>query len=223
MNIDVNKFNTEGYIHLPNIIPANYLEVAQSITLKLKEETISNNLLGTPKDFGSRIWWRGLEMASVQSSELYNMYTSNFMYEIAKTLLETDDVYLFNDQIVVKLPNEDFKFEVHTDNSYGPNPPLAQQNGFKTITCAWILDDYTEDNGAVSILNKRTREWETPYPKMGDIVVWDGNTYHRSGINKSNKPRRGWVLVYANKDIVSLSLKQNENGFKGKYYNKKFI
>ena len=124
------------------------------------------------------------------------------MYDIATELLETDEIYLFNDQIVIKLPNEDFKFEKHTDNQYGPYNDLAEEGVFKTITSAWILDDFTIDNGPVSILNKQTNEWDIPLPKKGDMVIWDGNTLHESSINQSNKERAVWLCVYSTHDLT---------------------
>ena len=37
-----------------------------------------------------------------------------------KFYLMRDKIYLFNDQVVVKLPNEEFSFEPHRDNQFKP-------------------------------------------------------------------------------------------------------
>ena len=72
------------------------------------------------------------------------------------------------DSLVMRMSDEDFEFEEHTDNQYGPNNELAKLNGFKTITCAWILDDFTHENGPISILNNETNQYQLFNNYAGD-------------------------------------------------------
>jgi 23S rRNA U2552 (ribose-2'-O)-methylase RlmE/FtsJ len=218
--LDVKKFIEQGYIIIPNSIPKDDVDKCKDICLSLKHSVIDNNLIGTKKSFGNATYWRGIDVASYLQDSLYLYYTSDFMYDIAKDLLQTDTIYLFNDQIVVKLPNENFEFPEHTDNEMGPNPELAKDGGFKTITCAWILDDFTNENGPVSIFNKKTNEWDTPLPKRGDIVVWDGNTPHKSSLNLSNNERVVWLCVYSTHNLLTIESNRSE-AYKN-YYDTKF-
>ena len=218
--LDVKKFLEQGYIVIPNSIPKDDVDKCKDICLSLKNSVIDNNLLGTEKNFGNSTYWRGIDVASYLQNSLYLYYTSDLMYDIAKNLLQTDTIYLFNDQIVAKLPNEDFDFPIHTDNEMGPNPELAKSGGFKTITCAWVLDDFTIDNGPISILNNETNEWDTPLPKKGDIVVWDGNTLHKSSLNISNKERVVWLCIYSTHNLLEIPSTKS-NVYKN-YYNSKF-
>ena len=73
-----------------------------------------------------------------------------------------------------------------------------------------ILDDFTKENGAISVLDD---EWITLYPKVGDILMIEGNTYHSSKINLSNQPRRAYLCVYSNKSM-------GKNFQRGFYYEK---
>jgi hypothetical protein len=214
------EFDIIGYLHLKNIIPTDYLSSACEITLDLKNKIINENLLGTKKDFGIEQYWRGLDMASKLNENLYKLYTSEFMYNIVKQLLG-DTIYLFNDQIVVKLPNEDFEFDVHTDNMRGPNPKEAALGNFKTITCCWVLDDFTNDNGCIEILNKKTKQWDKPLASAGDIIIWDGNSYHKSYKNKTDKPRRVYLMVYSTHDMHKFST--TDINFLNKYYSNEFV
>ena len=204
--VDVEKFKEQGYTIISNYISEEKIEDCKNICLSIrnyeKKQVIS--------------------LASFRSPKLFKYYTSDFMYDVATQLLETDIIYLFNDQIVVKLPNKSFKFEKHTDNAHGPHNDLALQNKFKTITCAWILDDFTYSNGPISILNKGTNEWDTPLPKKGDMVIWDGNTLHESSINESNKERAVWLCVYSTHNL-KLIKPFNFNFFKNKnWYSDRF-
>jgi 23S rRNA U2552 (ribose-2'-O)-methylase RlmE/FtsJ len=205
--LDVKQFKEQGYIIIPNCISDDKVENCKNICLSIR-------------NLDER---KVISVASFLSSELFNYYTSDFMYDIAIQLLETDEIYLFNDQIVVKLPNEDFKFEKHTDNGYGPHNDLALKGDFKTITCGWVLDDFTIENGPVSILNTQTNEWDIPLPKKGDMIIWDGNTLHESSLNKSNKERAVWLCVYSTHDLTSIK-PYNSDFFKNKsFYCDRFL
>lgn len=215
------KFNKKGYILYENFIPQETLKKAKDLTLSIKKRIIDENLLGVKKNYGVNFYWRGVDMASILSDELYNMYTSDIMFNVASELLETDEIYLFNDQITTKLPNEDFIFQKHTDNELGPNNSMAIKNEFRTITCCWVLDDFNENNGPIYIFDKENNQWVRPLPNAGDMIVWDGNTPHYSEKNTTEHPRSAWVLVYSNKDLTKIPSDKGTDY--SKFYNKRFI
>ena len=142
---------------------------------------------------------------------LFDVYTSRLMYEICTLYLMTDEIYLFNDQVVVKLPSEDFSYESHRDNQFGPYP---NRYDLKTLNCMLVLDDITDENGGFHIKNKNTRQWDSVSLFEGDILVMDGNTYHKSGNNKSDSSRRVYICHYSCESI-------GENFGKG-YYHERF-
>jgi len=198
------------YNIVKNIIPSDVISYLQNYTLQIKQRIKEHE--GKPKSNGSGVYWKGLDMASScdlssneENKKLYDIYTSKFMYDIITPYISTP--YLFNDQIVVKEPNEEFSFEPHRDNQYGPFPTDKE---LLTINCMLVLDDFTEENGAISVLDD---EWITLYPKIGDILMIEGNTIHSSKINLSNQPRRAYLCVYSNKSI-------GKNFQKGVYYEK---
>lgn len=219
MNVEL--FKKEGYILIENFISKTDVNIIKDICYSFKQDIIKKDLIGKEKDFGLPTYWRGIEMASTQSSVLYEYYTSKKMYDMSSKLLETNDVYLFNDQIVVKLPKEDFNFSIHTDNSLGPNNQMALSGKFKTITSCLVLDDFTNNNGPISILNKRTKNWDIPLPKKGDLIVWDGNTFHKSENNNSDFERSVWLCVYSTIDLTNIQT--NSKDLYKRFYNKKFL
>jgi len=207
----VDRFNKEGYIHLKNVIPNDLLSFTRLRAIKLKQEFDSK--IGWPRHNGSGRFWGGLELASTLDPNLWKSYTSDFMYDIASKFLNTEP-YLFNDQVVVKLPNSGFVFEEHADNWYGPDPDGALEGKFKTINCSWILTNMKPESGPLSCLNKLTNEWEELPANAGDIVIIEGNTIHKSGENKTNNPRALYACVYS-----SISLGKD---FDQGYYYEKF-
>jgi len=69
------------------------------------------------------------------------------------------------------------------------------------MNCMLVLDDFSDENGGFEIKNKDTDKWDSVYPKEKDILLMDGNTYHKSGINKSDNPRAVYICVYSAESI----------------------
>ncbi|MAV38130.1 MAG: hypothetical protein CMJ59_22050 [Planctomycetaceae bacterium] len=82
-----------------------------------------------------------------------------------------------------------------------PDIPLTVQN-------AWMLDDFTLDNGATQVVpgshrSRRKPPWSdtdlegqiTLTAPAGSVAIWLSNTWHRSGPNRTDQPRRA-VLGY---------------------------
>ena len=197
-------FKKQGYIHLKDYIPKNILDNTRSraINLKLKYKDRE----GEPRHNGSGTFWKGLELASTLDPNLWKNYTSGFMYDISKLYLESEP-YLFNDQVVVKLPNEHFHFDPHYDNQFGP------EGNQKTINCCWILTNMPKETGPLSCLNVETQQYDLLPAEAGDIVIIEGNTLHSSTENKSDRIRALYACVYSSKAI---------GNFDKGYYNEKF-
>ncbi|MDB4061263.1 phytanoyl-CoA dioxygenase family protein [Vicingaceae bacterium] len=212
------EFKELGVTILPSVFSDETIGSIRNISLELKSRFGNEAIIGTKKQHGVPTFWKGLDMASQYNEELYKLYTSKSMLKIAGYFLNTSEVYLYNDQVVVKSPKEDFEFESHCDNQYGPNLMLAQKGVFKTITCCLVLDDFTEHNGAIKFTTKVESEI-TPLPKSGSLIVWDGNTIHSSTNNLSNGSRCVWLLIYANTDIHKLPAEQD---YFNRFYNQKF-
>ncbi|MEO9570942.1 MAG: phytanoyl-CoA dioxygenase family protein [Polaribacter sp.] len=72
-----------------------------------------------------------------------------------------------------------------------------------------MLDDFTEENGATLLLPKSHKENKKPSDlyfnnnavktigKAGDILIWNSNLYHASGVNETNKIRRALPITFS--------------------------
>ena len=120
------------------------------------------------------------------------------MYNLATSLLGKEDIWLFNDQIVIKKPNDNFVFPEHTDDDV---VSVNKDYKIETVNISVILDDFTNENGTLEILSQLTKNWVTTYPKKGDIVAIRGNTLHRSGENKSSESRGLLACVYTEEKL----------------------
>ena len=82
-----------------------------------------------------------------------------------------------------------------------PDFPLTIQN-------IWILDDFSAENGATCVVpgshhSRKKPSWGTQSEEervltapAGSVVMWLSNTWHRSGANVTDKPRRGIICYY---------------------------
>ena len=84
-----------------------------------------------------------------------------------------------------------------------PDFPLTTQN-------AWMLDDFTPDNGATRVVPGSHR-WRRKPPwgggpladevaltgPAGSVAMWLSNTWHRSGPNRTQVPRRAVLCYYS--------------------------
>ena len=208
---NLEKFKKQGYIHLKNVISKPLLAHTRYNAIALAKHY--RQFEGQPRDNGSGIFWKGLEMASTLQPMLFESYTHKDMLHIARMYLEIDEPYLFNDQVVVKLPGDKFSFDPHFDNQYGPNPKGALKGEFKTINCCQILTNMPEETGPLSCFNVETNKYELLPAEAGDIVIIDGNTLHTSTENNSDKIRALYACVYSTHPI---------GNFDKGYYNEKF-
>jgi ectoine hydroxylase-related dioxygenase (phytanoyl-CoA dioxygenase family) len=178
------QYNTRGWVQLTNILSEEEVHIVKTIGEQMRI------------DVSKYSTWKGISCASKFDETLYKMYTNNTMYKLSRDILG-EVVYLFNDQVVIKLPNDTLDFVAHYDNQYGPN----SDGTIHTVNICWILDDFTEDNGGLDVKNQDDGEWVKLYPKRGDVVAINGNTYHRSGTNRTNKSRGLYACVYSEQPI----------------------
>ena len=183
-------YKKQGWLHIQEAIPLHIISELRERAIQWRHWV--EDKIGQPSKFGGPIHWNGLGCAGIYDDYLLDFYKSNTMVNIAKELLVTDNVWMYNDQIVVKLPSDNFHFESHTDNSVGGN----SNKGKNTINLCVILDDFTDENGTLQIRDTKV------YPNAGDIVGIHGDTPHQSEPNKSDKPRCLYACVYSDEKIV---------------------
>ena len=169
--------------------------------------------------------------------ELGEFLLSELMAEIARITLG-DNVYLHNDQFVVKSEREGMKFSWHQDGAYvqariGPHP--------ECITCWCSLDEVSEANGTIYVLpasrfggrelvehvkdpesNDRVGYFgndpgDPVIAPAGSIAVFASTVFHRSGANPSGQPRRAYLAQYAPASI------QNKPGEWPQYFAEPFL
>ena len=176
------------------------LKLARRESINLKRNKVSE--LGKDREWGTGSYRRGIEMASKLNESLMMCYISPFMQQIVPVFLETQKIWLFDDQVIVKLPNEDYTIPGHYDNQYGPDPEGALNGDYQIINFMWVLTNSSKESGALEIKNNKTGEWDLIESKASDIIAIDGNTLYRSSRNTSNKSNAIYACIFSNKQLI---------------------
>jgi ectoine hydroxylase-related dioxygenase (phytanoyl-CoA dioxygenase family) len=130
------------------------------------------------------------------------------------------EVYLFNEQVVVKAPQHGDSFAWHQDSGY----IRFAHRPYLTLWCA--LDDSTRDNGSVVLIPRDIRSDTTVNPHQwdegganlvgyhgdavgelvevpaGSVVAFSSVTLHRTGANRTDEPRRALVCQYTAEPLL---------------------
>ena len=133
------------------------------------------------------------------------------------------DAYLFVEQFVVKMAEVGLKFAWHQDSGYVKYNMPSYTRTYVTLWCA--LDDMAEENGTISVLpfsRAGTREVidHVKDPELNDLIGYFGDDpgdlvivpagsiavfssalLHRSGPNRTSRPRRSYVVQYSAEPI----------------------
>ena len=160
------------------------------------------------------------------SGRLHRFLFGALMAEVATTLLG-DDVYLFNEQWVVKGAEQGMKFSWHQDSGYVMyRDATAVHRPY--LSCWCTLDDVSEANGTVYVLphsagNTRDRVvehvrqegsndlvgFDDSQPGVpvvapaGSIACFTSFNLHKSGANRTEAMRRVYLAQYSNEPIHS--------------------
>jgi ectoine hydroxylase-related dioxygenase (phytanoyl-CoA dioxygenase family) len=216
------QFAEDGFFVLPSAISAVDLaslrdECQRFIDEKDREmDAVGTDVLGLDQR-GKRYF---VNDCSPRSPRLQELVFGDLMAEICRATLG-DDVFLFNDQYVVKGPDGGTTFSWHQDSGYVgyPHPPY--------LTCWCAVDDVNEANGTVSLLPYGRAGTRDVVPHMkdaasndmvgyhgtdegvridvpaGSIACFSSTVFHRSGANTTTRLRRAYVVQYSREPILT--------------------
>lgn len=216
------QFANEGFMILPDVIPPDMLQM-------LREEC--SYFLGY---YDARLDASGEQTKGIShrgkryfiphlyrlSHRLHRFLFSPLMAQVAQAALG-ENVYLFNEQWVVKGPEKGMKFSWHQDSGYVKyRDPGTNHSPY--LTCWCTLDDVSEENGTVYVLPHSrggTRDKIIDHVQeegTNDLIGYHGNdpgdpitvpagsigcfssyNFHRSGSNNTPNMRRVYLAQYS--------------------------
>ncbi len=219
----LDQYRRDGYCVVERGIPAEHLELLragsqQSIDAVHAEmdrrgtDTVDLNHRG-------RRYFSG--HPSLTNPTLFDFIYSPLMEGVCRQLLG-QDVNVFWEQYVVKAAEKGDGFAWHQDSAY-----VAHEHE-PYLTCWCALDDMTVENGTISVLpftrapHGGTRLPHRQDPVLNDLVGYDGAdpgevvicpagsiafftsvTLHRSGVNRTSRMRRVYLIQYSAGKLVN--------------------
>ncbi len=221
----IQQYHDEGYIILERVIPDSVIE-------GLREECAKYIA-----DFDRQMEAKGLQTDGINhykkryfisnrspnSPVMQNFLFSDLMEAVCRATLG-DNIYLFNEQYVVKAAASDNKFSWHQDSGYIPYEHKPY------LSCWCSLDDMSVENGTVYVLpysrdgrsnkddhilheiqagtNDKVGYYgddpgEPAIVPVGSIVVFSSRTFHRSGKNSTPNMRRSYLAQYSKEPILN--------------------
>jgi ectoine hydroxylase-related dioxygenase (phytanoyl-CoA dioxygenase family) len=217
----VAQFRDEGFFVVESVLPPSELEALRYECGRLvAERDREMDRLGVDRIDLDHRGSRYFIHAYGKSTAVERFLFSGLMARIARAALG-DDVYLFNEQYVVKAAERGMKFGWHQDSGF---IPYAHRH---YLTCWVALDDVTEANGTVYLLpysRAGTREvvehvhdeetndligyfgddpGDPVIVPAGSIACFSSTLFHRSGPNTTDRMRRVYLAQYSAEPILS--------------------
>ena len=222
------QYNEEGYVILERVIPDDLLTMLREechYFVGYQDGTMDAKAEGT-----QGITHRGRRYFIANryrmSHRMHRFLYSELMARITGALLGPD-VFLFNEQWVVKGPERGMKFAWHQDSGY-VRRGWEQTTHRPYLSCWCPLDDVNEANGTVYILphsRAGTRDRIVDHTQeqgtndligykgddpgipvtcpAGSVVAFTSYTLHRSGANTSKDMRRVYLAQYSAEPILN--------------------
>lgn len=215
-------FLTKGFVTLERVIPNEDLQMLRSecdrLTAEIDRELESEGIES-----------RGLTSRNCnyffcayhRSTKLRNFIFSDLTAELCRNFLG-DTAYLFYETFIVKTPKMGKAFSWHQDSGY----INREHQPFITLWCT--LDDVRAENGGLRVLPYERAGTKVRQPHFllndntpekvgyfgddpgdpivlpaGSIAILSSTTFHRSGPNTTQLPRRAYLIDYAVETILS--------------------
>jgi ectoine hydroxylase-related dioxygenase (phytanoyl-CoA dioxygenase family) len=217
----VRRFRDEGFFVLERVLAERDLATLRGECRRFVDESDREmDRLGVDRLDLDHRGRRYFVHAYGKSAEIERFLFSDLMAQIARAALG-DDVYLFNEQYVVKGAERGMKFGWHQDSGF------IEYAHAPYLTCWIALDDVDEENGTVYLLPysragtralvEHVRDEESndmvgyfgPDPgdpvvvPAGSIACFSSTLFHRSGPNTTDRMRRVYVAQYSAAPILN--------------------
>jgi hypothetical protein len=215
---EIEHYKTKGWVVLKNVIPNDLLQIVKEEGQKLRERY---------NEFQERqVWYtKHITCASIFSEKLGDCYTAPFILDILKNIL-VDNIWLYFDQINYKLASDNFNFPKHCDNFYCGEQ--LQKGDVHSVNIDWVLDDFTETSASIDVFGFSDSfpiegNWETLYPKSGDLIITNGNCFTTDYMSnkdtepKSNSERIFYSCLYTDQKITSSRVYKVQNNKNNKF------
>lgn len=194
------QLDEEGYCVIPDVLDCEELaSVRQALDRAAAQDDAAGVALRYGPDGANQRLWALLN----RGDEFVRLATHPLALAIVRSGLG-QDIQLSNLSANITGPGGDREIgRLHTDQGFLPEPWPYQL----ATNVAFLLDDFTEENGATLIVPGSHKLLAVPDHGLapsaparltgtaGSIAVWDGRLHHATGLNRTADQRRRGVFA----------------------------
>jgi len=217
---ELDFLDTEGYLIIENAIPLEKCDELYDKIINIAEEE-----LNSPKGgyvYGSGNMQRIYHL--IAKDQIFrDLITNNICHEVMRHMFHRDN---FHDKYYLTSFHSNLLYENAESQIWhiDANVPEPIPQWIIRSNSNFIIQDYFKDNGATEIIPKSHKYFKKPNineidsnqfesrfieaPK-GSIAFWHGHLWHRSGQNKTSKPRIALLGAYAASFFREVSMEEN--------------
>ena len=207
-NADAEEFRAEEIRNIGYTIVAEVISPTELQTIRSKIDAI---YMQQVEEIGGEQMLRKMNDADLARCLVgYDDYfltlaTHPRILGITRKLLGEKFILMSQNAVINRPSNEHYQVTWHRDLNYQhwvSSRPLA-------ISALYCIDDFSEETGGTCLLPASHRSEVFPSPeyveahqkvveaKAGSVIVFDAMVYHRSGTNRSGRPRRAVNHIFA--------------------------
>jgi len=202
----INDIETDGYSVVYNFFHDSTLKKLQSVTSRIakNERDTKNAYLYGKKGKNQRLY------NLISKHQIYrDLLDSSWLEKLLDIIFDRDtfhEKYGLSSMAAHIVPPGGEPQAFHIDNAV-PEPIPQWPIRFIIVI---PLTDFTEENGSTAVIPKSHKLYRKPtseddttlksvslIAKAGSLIMWDGNLWHRSTENFSNKERSVLIISYA--------------------------
>jgi ectoine hydroxylase-related dioxygenase (phytanoyl-CoA dioxygenase family) len=194
--------DAHGYCVIPDVLDADQVgRLREALDRAVAEDIRAGLELGYGPNESNRRVSRLLQ----RSEEFIELALNPILLAVARHTLGYDDVLLSIMSANITGPGGDRDIGVlHADQGFLPG--FFPRRLF--VNNAFMLDDYTPENGATVFVPGSHRQETVPAARMlpeselgymtgsaGSLVVWDGFIHHATGLNRTRDQKRRGIIT----------------------------
>ncbi len=211
------KFEQDGYLIIENFLSVHEVDEFKKITEIIAENELKQN--------EAYLYGHGNRLQRVfnilnKHEKFRDLLSCNTVVQILENIFARDTLhqkyYLSSFQANILNPGSEAQ-QLHVD--YSLPDPLP--SWLMRINVNFLLDDFTEDNGATMVASGSHKLLRKPtsddknvdliklIAPRGSLIIWTGHMWHKSGANNSDKSRTALLACFAASYMREIAVEEN--------------